>query len=320
MRKKSFQKIIADIFPYMILASIIIFFTIMTKGKLLSVRNLRSVFNDIAPLAIGGMGMIFVISQGSTDISMGSVVAFAGTIAALTSSFLPIYLLFPIAIALGALIGLLNGFLVSFFKMPSIMVTLAVGIGLRGFVSYITSHNSPLASKEMLKLDLLSNKLIIFLVVAVVMGYLFEYTKIGFFSKAIGENEVAGKYTGISVKKMKILAFVLSGMMAGLLGLMTVARVGGVTNKIGNMFELQVMLAVFVGGVPVAGGMASKAYKVLIGSATIAVLNSGLALLRVSGDYSKGIQGIILIMVVFLTMYLKKSYEKSSDSRIKEGT
>jgi ribose transport system permease protein len=318
MKNKNLHKILADIFPFVILASLVLLFSILTQGKLLALRNIRSIFNEIIPLAIGGLGMIFVISQGSTDISMGSVLAFAGTVTALTSAFLPIYLLFPVAMILGALIGLLNGLLVSYFKMPSIMVTLAVGIGLRGFVSYVTSQDSPLASKELLKLDQFSNKLIIFIAVVLVMGYLFEYTKAGHFSKAIGENEVAGRYTGIPVKNMKVLAFVLSGMIAGLLGLMTIARVGGVTNKIGNMFELQVMLAVFVGGVPVAGGMASKAYKVLLGSATIAVLNSGLALLRVSGDYSKGLQGIVLILVVFLTMYLKKRYEISSDKKIKE--
>jgi ribose transport system permease protein len=318
MKNKNLHKILADIFPFVILASLVLLFSILTQGKLLAGRNIKSIFNEIIPLTIGGLGMIFVIAQGSTDISMGSVLAFAGTIAALTSDFLPIYLLFPVAMILGALIGSLNGLLVSYFKMPSIMVTLAVGIGLRGFVSYVTSKDSPLASRELLKLDQFGNKLIIFIVVVLVMGYLFEYTKAGHFSKAIGENEVAGRYTGIPVKKMKVLAFVLSGMVAGLLGLMTIARVGGVTNKIGNMFELQVMLAVFVGGVPVAGGMASKAYKVLLGSATIAVLNSGLALLRVSSDYSKGLQGIILIFVVFLTMYLKKSYERSSDRKIKE--
>lgn len=318
MRKINFRKLIADIFPFAILAFLVLFFSILTKGKLLSIRNLKSVFSEIVPLAIGGLGMVFVISQGSTDISMGSVVAFAAAIAALSSTFLPLYIIFPVAIITGGVIGFLNGFLVSYFKMPSIMVTLAVSIGLRGFIAYLTSQDSHLASKEILTLDLFGNKLIIFVIVVLVMGYIFEFTKVGYFSKAIGENELAGECTGISVNKMKILAFVLSGMMAGLIGLMTVARVGGISSRLGNMFELQVMLAVFVGGVPVAGGMASKAYKVLLGSATIAVLNSGLVLLRVSSDYSKGLQGIILILVVFLTMYLKKSYENSSNRKIKE--
>jgi ribose transport system permease protein len=149
-------------------------------------------------------------------------------------------------------------------------------------------------------------------VLVLLMGYLFEYTRVGYYSKVIGENETVGKFTGISVNKMKILAFIFSGVMAGIVGAFTISRIGGVDPGMGNFFELQVMLALFIGGVPVTGGMGSKIYKLLIGAPTIALLENGLVLCRVRGELSELIEGIVLILVVFITL---KSYSRSAAAK-----
>ena len=140
------------------------------------------------------------------------------------------------------------------------------------------------------------------------MYYLFEYTKIGYFSRCIGENEVAGTYSGISVKLYKVIAFVLSGIMAGIVGAFTVGRIGGVDPTMGSFFELQVMIALFVGGVPVMGGSGSKFYRLFIGALTLALLENGLTLSKVSSEASELIEGIILIGVVFFTLYMRSKF------------
>lgn len=135
-----------------------------------------------------------------------------------------------------------------------------------------------------------------------ICGYLFEYTKIGYYSKAIGDNEVKARYTGIPVDRMKIIAFMLSGIMAGVAGLFTLSRVGGVDTSMGSFFELEVMLALFAGGIPVTGGMDAKLYRLFIGALTIGTLVNGLTLCNVSAALTEGIKGMVLISVVFATL------------------
>ena len=125
----------------------------------------------------------------------------------------------------------------------------------------------------------------------------------GYYARVIGSNEVKAIYTGVPVDRVKIISFVLSGVMASIVGLFTLSRIGGVSASMGNFYELEVLLALFVGGVPVEGGMATKIHKLFIGSLIVGVLGNGLVLNNISGVLSQGIKGIILILVVFITSY-----------------
>lgn len=107
---------------------------------------------------------------------------------------------------------------------------------------------------------------------------------------------------------MKIIAFVFSGVMASIVGAFTLGRIGGVDPGMGNFFELEVMLALFVGGVPVTGGMQSRIYKLLIGAPTIALLENGLVLCGIRAEFSEGIEGLVLILIVIITL---RSYSKA---------
>jgi ribose transport system permease protein len=224
------------VMPFMGLIIITVFFSIVTGGKLLRVSNLSGILNQAIPIIIGGLGMIFVASQGSVDISQGSVLALSGTVAALATSKYGIGILFPVAMLTGGVVGLFNGVILSKFKVSSLTVTLAVLISIRALVAFLTRGEVIYAPLEVLSIGNLSIKLPIFILIVLIIGYLFEYTKIGYYCKVLGENEVVGKYTGISVDKVKILAFMLSGIMAGFLGVFTVSRIGGVDPGMGNFF------------------------------------------------------------------------------------
>jgi ribose transport system permease protein len=144
-----------------------------------------------------------------------------------------------------------------------------------------------------------------------VMWYLFEYGKAGFFSRCIGENQVAGQFSGIAVRKYKVIAFMLSGLMAGLVGVFTVCSIGGVSSSMGNFFELQVMTAMFVGGIPVTGGANSRFYKLIVGSLMIAFLRNGLAISKTPSEVIGLIQGVILLAVVFLDIHFRRGMAAS---------
>ncbi|HAH59442.1 MAG TPA: hypothetical protein DCL86_14955 [Bacteroidales bacterium] len=304
MKKNVFQRA-EYILPFAGLLVIVIAFSITTRGTLWTSDNLLAILSTIIPLILGGCGMIFVVAQGGCDLSVGSASAIAGTLAAIACQNLGFAAYIPTAILIGALIGLFNGVIVSHFKVQSIMVTLAMLIALRALVVYITNGSVIYVPEQVLDLNNYSIKIPVFLVAVLIMYFLFEYTKVGYFSKSIGENEMAAKYTGIPVNKYKIIAFILSGIMAGLVGSLNVGRIGGVDPTMGNFFELEVMIALFVGGVPVTGGSGSKIYRLFIGAITVSVLENGLTLSKVDAGSAELIEGIILIAVISLTLFIR---------------
>jgi ribose transport system permease protein len=298
--------LISKLFPFIGLAVIIIIFTILSPERLWRINNLRSVINMMIPMAIGAMGMIFVAAQGSTDLTQGSLLAVCASFAGLVSTHVGAWIFIPLALLTGLVTGFFNGILLAYFKVPSLMFTLAMLIALRSTVMFITNGQAIFLDPSIIALDDIKIKYPVFILLFIVMWYLFDYTKAGFFSKCIGENQTVGQFAGIPVKKYKILAFSLSGLTAAVVGIFTVGSIGGVAPTMGNFFELQVMTAMFVGGVPVSGGAASKFYKIIVGSLMLAFLRNGLAITRVPTEISELIQGIMLLAVVFMGLYVNE--------------
>jgi ribose transport system permease protein len=300
--------LISKLFPFIGLAAIIIVFTILSPDRFWRLNNLRGIINMMIPMAIGAMGMIFVAAQGSTDLTQGSLLAVCASFAGLVSTSAGPWIFVPLALLTGLAAGLFNGFVLAYLKVPSLMLTLAMLIALRAIVMYITNGQAIFLDPSIIALDDIKIKYPVFIILLVVMWYLFDYTKIGFFSKCIGENQTVGQFAGIPVRKYKIIAFALSGVLASVVGIFTVGSIGGVAATMGNFFELQVMTAMFVGGIPVSGGAASKFYKIIVGSLMLAFLRNGLAITRVPTEISELIQGLMLLTVVFLGLYVKERF------------
>jgi ribose transport system permease protein len=110
------------------------------------------------------------------------------------------------------------------------------------------------------------------------------------------------------VKKYKIIAFSLSGLTAAIVSIFTVGSIGGVAPTMGSFFKLQVMTAMFVGGIPVSGGAAGKFYKIIVGSLMLAFLRNGLAITRIPTEISEMTQGIMLLTVVFIGRYVNYKF------------
>jgi ribose transport system permease protein len=286
-----------------ILVVLFIMMMIGTNGKLISLFNLQALLDQSFSIMIAGLGMIFVIAQGGTDMSQGSLLAIAGTLGVLAAEKMFPAMIFPVAIAIGALIGILNGVLVAKLKVSSFMVTLAMLIALRALTTYIVGSGVIMASKQIRSLDSIKIKVPVLIICIIIISYLFEFTKFGYYCRAIGENEQMCYTAGIPVQRIKILAFTLSGIMTGIASVFTVSGLGGASSTIGKSFELNVMVAIFIGGVLVTGGMETHIYKLFIGVPTVAILQNGLVILGVSGNLVQAIVGIILITIVFLMKY-----------------
>ncbi|MDR2785311.1 MAG: ABC transporter permease [Treponema sp.] len=302
--------LISKLFPFIGLAAIIIVFTILSPNKLWRINNIRGILNMTIPMAIGAMGMVFVAAQGSTDLTQGSLLALSASFAGIVSAQAGAWIFVPLALLTGLVIGIFNGVILAYFKVPSLMLTLSMLIALRAVVHYITTSQAVFLDPSIIALDDIKIKYPVFILLFIVMCYLFDYTKIGFFSRCIGENQTVGQFAGIPVKKYKIFAFALSGLMSAVVGIFAVGSIGGVASTMGNFFELQVMTAMFVGGIPVHGGAQAKFYKIIVGSLMLAFLRNGLAITRVPTEISELIQGIMLLLVVFLGLYVNEKFTR----------
>ena len=300
--KKQGKIQLLDIVPIFILAGIFIIFTVASNGATLSSYNLKLLCTNVVPVIIGSLGCIFVIALGGTDISIGASAALCSSIAAVISAQPAGWVAILLSTALGALIG----FIVTKFHVGSFMCTLAILIAGRGLLNFMLQQSSIAAPKGISFVTSFAFTIILLIALIVIVWFVFEYTKFGFYCKCIGENERTVHSVGINVKKIRIICFMISGLMAGIIGLVQICRVGGSTSTLCNMLEMKVQMAIFLGGILTTGGFSAKIYKLIIGSFTIVVIENGMIILGVSSALSEAIEGIILVAILITTVYCSK--------------
>ena len=322
MKKKNIQ--LHDIIPFAAFLVIFVFFTIASYNsrtgtfRMLTLTNLQSVLEQTMQTIVVACGTLFVVAQGSTDMSVGVNLALSGVVGVWFGYATGIpWLIIPAVLVVGALIGIFNGFVVAKLKVPSFMLTIALLIGIRGLVNFIQTKTDVQRLPD--ALSFMTNsvfKIIFFIVILVVMAYLFEFTKIGRYSRAIGENENTARFVGVPITKMKVIAFGLSGLMAGFGAIFALANVGATSQQMGTFLEMRVITAILLGGVLVTGGTSAKFYKILLGSFSIQIIINGLALMNKSDSYiSQSVQGILLLLILALTAWssTKKAKAGSDD-------
>jgi ribose transport system permease protein len=299
---------IQDIVPFAVFIIIFAFFSIASKGRLLSLFSLHMLLDQSVMTIIVGCGALFVVAQGSIDLSVGVNLALSGVVATWAANAAGGVLLVPVALIIGLIIGIFNGVVVSRYKVPSFMLTIAMLIGVRGIVNYIqTSIGTQYIPESMSVLGEPYIRYPAFIIIVAIVAYVFEFTKLGKYSKAIGENEVTAKAVGVNVTLIKILAFAICGLMAGIGAIFSLTSVGGTSQQMGVFFEMKVAMAIFLGGVLVTGGSSAKLYKVLLGSFSITIIVNGLALIGLSEtQYSQSLEGLLLLLILLVTILASK--------------
>jgi len=308
--KKQFWSVVQTCFPAIALALILLVFTFLSGGKLWTPQNLKSVLNTMIPYCLGGAGLLFASAQGSSNMSVGSTLALCAAVGAVVSNKLGFWAFVPTCLLVGLAVGLFIGFFITKFKVSSLMVTLAMLISLRALVTLLTNGSSIFVDFAVMKFNNMGVKLPIFIGTIAIFWYVFEYTRVGYFSRCMGENETVGRFSGIPVNRYKIIAYALAGLMAGLVAIFNVANICGASATMGNFFEMTCMIAMYVGGIPVRGGRQSRFYKLLLGSLTLAFLSNGLTISKVNSAWSELIQGVILLLVVFANNFIQKQFTR----------
>ena len=293
--------------PILVFVIITLVFTIATGGELLKPNNLANLLDQVIPVLVSGCGMVFVIATGGVDMTAGGIMGFSAAVSAMvyammggTAAAMGVMVLMIFAISIA--VGFLNGFLVAVCKVNSFMTTLAMSIVLRGLMAYVINVYGTAMVQPLRVLNLFPVKVLILVVAIIVCVYLLQNHVFGRKCRAIGENELAMLSSGVAVRKIKILAFVVSGVMAAVAALLSMAKLGGSTASLGSNFELDVMFAMFVGGIAVTGGKSARVVNFVIGAFTVIVMDISFVLIGwSSGEMKQLIEGLILLVLLFLS-------------------
>ena len=270
--------------------------------------NLANVVNDTAILVMLALGQAAVILTRCIDLSVAATLALTGMATAmLNAAFpgVPILALIALAIALGALLGAINGVLVWKLDIPPIVVTLGTLTIYRGLVfllsggSWINAHQMSAAYKALPRTLFLGLPVLTWIGVAVVLlaWLLFTRTALGRAFYAVGGNPGAAVYTGIDVGRTRCAAYVLSGALAGLCGYLWVSRYAVAYVDVAAGFELDVVAACVIGGVSIMGGIGSVGGAVL-GALFLGIVKNALPVVDISPFWQLAISGTAIIVAV----------------------
>ncbi|MCM1988728.1 ribose ABC transporter permease [Oceanirhabdus seepicola] len=280
--------------------------------RFLTVNNLRNVLTQVSVNATIAIGMTFVILTGGIDLSVGSILAISGAVAAfLMKSTGNVFISIIAALIIGACIGAINGIIISKGKLQAFIATLATMTIFRG-VTYVFTNGIPISGLGK-SFMVIGNKrffgiplpIIITLIAFSGAWYLLTQTKYGRYVYALGGNEDSARLSGINTTKIKSIVYVISGMMAALSGIIVTSRIGSAGPTAGSGYELDAIAAVVIGGTSLSGGEGSIT-GTIIGALVIGVLNNGLNLMNVNPFYQSIVKGAVILIAVLIDKKNKK--------------
>ncbi len=292
-----------------VLVLLIIGFHLLT-GRFITFNNLSIVMQQASINTVLAAGMTFVILTGGIDLSVGSTLAAAALVGVLVSLFPDIGMLgIPAALAVGLLCGLGNGAIIAGLRLPPFIVTLGSLTAIRGAARLL--GNDTTVFNPDLPFDFIGNGsllgipwlAILALITIVVSWFVLKRTVLGTSIYAIGGNAEAARLTGIKVPRVLIFVYATSGLLAGLGGVMSAARLYAANGlQLGQAYELDAIAAVILGGTSFVGGIGSI-WGTLVGALIIAVLSNGLILVGVSDIWQYIIKGLVIIVAVALDRF-----------------
>jgi putative xylitol transport system permease protein/inositol transport system permease protein len=289
------------------LVAIVIIISIM-KPRFLAIDNILNLLRQTSINGLLAIGMTYVVLTGGIDLSVGSIVGASGMFAALVAKSdynLPWYVAVLVGLSVGLLLGTLNGVIVSYLKVPAFIATLGMLSIARG-VTYMASDARPVPglSEGFLKIGGGSIGAIpipvVLLTIVLVICYISLYKhRYGRYVFATGGNAMAARVSGIKVKKIVCSVYMISGLLAGLAGVILTSRVTSGLAQSGQNYETDAIAAAVIGGNSLAGGR-GRLWGTIVGFLIIGVMNNGLDMMAVSSYWQLVIKGSIIIIAVML--------------------
>ncbi|HEC21735.1 MAG TPA: ribose ABC transporter permease [Chloroflexi bacterium] len=285
----------------------------VSSPEFLTVSNLLNVALQTSIIAIVAIGMTFTILTAGIDLSVGSLMALCGALAAGLSvrQGLGTYGGITLALLAGMGLGLINGLLIVKGDMPPFVATLAMLTIARG-LTLVYTEGRPIAGLDQKFIFWGTGQLlgipmpvILLTVIAIIAFIVLRYTRFGLYVYATGGNEETTRLAGVSPDRIKLAVYVISGFTAALGGILLTARLWSAQPNAAVGWELDAIAAPVLGGTSLFGGVGSIG-GTLVGAFIIGVLSNGLNLLGVSSYYQQVIKGIVFILAVMLDLFTKR--------------
>ena len=300
---------LTDWIIYIGMIGIFLVFTVICSamGKnFLNINNIMNIVNQASINAILAIGASIVILTGGIDLSIGSVVGFVGIFLAMNiKDGMPIPAAIILCLLCGAVIGLFNGVLVSYGKVPAFITTLGSMQAVRGLAQIINEGQAvsgfSLEIGALMKTKFFGVIPIGVLYVVVfyaIMILILAYTKFGRGIYALGWNSHAARLSGIKVKKLEVIVYILCGVFAAFAGVMLLARLLYADPSAGGSYEMNAIAAAVIGGISMSGGK-GKLANTVVGAIILATLTNGLQIMNVATYYQTVITGLVVIVAVF---------------------
>ncbi|WP_062521931.1 ABC transporter permease [Demequina silvatica] len=307
---------------FVALIVLVIVFALLSDA-FLTPSNLITMTKHVAYNAILALGMLLVITTAGIDLSVGSIVGLSGIVAGVmlqgwqlslfdVTAYPAVWVVIIVALAVGALVGSLNGLLVTRFNVAPFIATLGTMYIARGAALLISNGSTfpklqgdpELGNTGFSFLGVarplgIPTAIWIMVAFAIVIALLVNKTRFGRWLYATGGNERAAQLSGVPVKKVKMRVYIISGICAAMAGLIIASELTSAAPQTGNTFELNAIAAVVIGGASLAGGRGTVK-GALIGAFVIGFLSDGLVLVGVSSFWQTVIKGLVIVLAVIL--------------------
>lgn len=317
---------------FIVLIVMLIFFSI-TADNFLSMNTALLIGKHVALYGILAIGMTYVIITGGIDLSVGAVVGLGGMIAGgllqngLTIKPFGVTLYFSvpmvvlITILVGALIGIINGFIITRFNVAPFIATLGMMYVARGFANI---HSQGATYSDLKGYEALGNQgwnffgsrvagipvgLIILVIMAIFFSILLKRTSFGWHVFSIGGNEKAAKLSGVKVNRVKILVYMISGICAAVVGIIASSQLAASHPATGESWEMNAIAAAVLGGTSMAGGVGTIG-GTIVGAFVIGVINDGMVMCGVSEFWQMVIKGLVIVLAVIIDQFQRNLQAK----------
>jgi len=321
-RNLSLANILIEGRAFLALIVIVVVFSLLSPNYF-TTSNLLIMSSHVAIFALLGMGQLMTILNGGIDLSVGSTLGFAAVIGGFLLKGVPLNFfgvtVFPsvpvvvvLSLGVGALVGLINGILVSRFNIAPFVATLGMLYAVRGMALLLTNGltinniagrpelgNTGVEWLGFKRLFGIPVGVVIMVIVAIILGFLIGRTRFGRWLYASGGNERAADLSGVPVKRVKLLVYVISGTTAALAGLVLASTLTSADPNAGNTYELTAIATVVIGGASLMGGK-GNIRGTLLGAFVIGFLSDGLVIVGVSAYWQMVFTGGVIILAVML--------------------
>ena len=286
----------------------------LATDKFLTSGNIISVLRQISINTYIALGMTLIIILGHIDLTVGAVVAMCGTLTVgfIVNQGLPVEIAIIGGVLLGVLFGFINGVIVSTFKVPSFIITMAM-MNVANGIAYVYSGGQSTRITDGFFISIGTGYLfsviplpvLYMILLIIVISFLLVKTRFGVYVYAIGGNREAARLSGIPIRKIEIIVFTLSGLLSAFAGLVLASRMYSGQPSVGSGYEMDAIAACVLGGTSMAGGKGSISGTVL-GAMVIGIISNGLNLIGVSSYWQLIVKGIIIATAVILDSQKEK--------------